>query len=439
MDAAFTDRERKGAATSAHAREGATEGRGQLAVVSLSHAVQHVYVSGLAVVYPFVVAGLHVSYGALGIVLGVSGVIGGLFQGFAGVFERVSARLLLTAQNFGLALASLLGAVAPGFNLFGAARAFGSVVSWPQHPVGSAVLVEQYRRRRAYALSWHVAGGSIGTAAVPIVVSALIAAYGWRVAVGFLTAPIAIGGLLVAWRLRVPARPRDAQPVRRSHDLAALKLLLHRREVVGALIAGTIAAGGRGLGTLAVYVPAYLKSSLHLAPVTIGVLFTVLLVGSIGGPVVAGHVGDRLGRRRVLVVVYLIGAATIAAYVLVGRGLVALAVAGLLVGVFAYAESPLLQAVFSDGLAGVEQQGAFGYFFALSYGVGSLWTIALGFVIDRLGFRWAFDIMALSFVAAAFAVAWLRPSRGDDHGGGRPAGRDAAPGPHGTEVPPPTA
>jgi MFS family permease len=413
VDAAFSEREPTRAAAPAGERDGSTEGRGQLAIVSLSHAVQHVYVSGLAVVYPFAVAGLHVSYAALGIVLGVSGVIGGLFQGLAGAFERVSARLLLTVQNVGLALASLIGALSPGFDLFGAARAFGSAVSWPQHPVGSAVLAERYPRRRAYALSWHVAGGSIGTAAVPIVVSALIAAFGWRVAVGFLAAPIAIGGLLVAWRLRDPARPRDAQLVRRSHDLAALRMLLHRREVVGALIAGTVAAGGRGLGTLAVYVPAYLKSSLHLAPVTIGVLFTVLLVGSIGGPVVAGHVADRLGRRRVLVVVYLVGAATIAAYVRVGRGLVALALAGLLVGVFAYAESPLLQAVFSDGVAGVEQQGAFGYFFAISYGVGSLWTIALGFVIDHLGFHWAFDIMALSFVGAAVAVALLGPVHHD--------------------------
>ncbi|MGH9101133.1 MAG: hypothetical protein ACRDV8_13015, partial [Acidimicrobiales bacterium] len=92
----------------------------QLAVVTFSHAVQHVYVAGLAVAYPFVISSLHVSYGSLGIVLGVAGVAGGLLQGLAGFVSRVSARLLLSVQNFGMAIASLLGGIAPGFALFGA-------------------------------------------------------------------------------------------------------------------------------------------------------------------------------------------------------------------------------------------------------------------------------------------------------------------------------
>lgn len=376
----------------------------QLAVVSFSHAVQHFYPAGLAVAYPFVVSGLHVSYGVLGIVLGVAGIAGGLLQGVAGLARRFSARFLLSVQNFGMAVASLLGAIAPGFGLFGAARCFGSIVSWPQHPVGSAVLTKRFPTRRAFALSWHVAGGSIGTALTPIVVSALIASYGWRVGVGALSVPLAIGGLLVAWKLK-EVRRRDEAPVRGGH-VAALRALLRRREAVGAIVAGTIAAGGRGLGTLSVYVPAYLKSDLHLRTLTVGALFTALLVGSIVGPVVAGYVADRLGRRRVLVVIYLVGAATIAAFVLVGRGVAELAVVGVLVGLFAFSESPLLQAVFSHGLDGVDHQGAFGYYFAISYGIGSLWTIALGLIIDTVGFRWAFFVMAISFVAAAAVVVW---------------------------------
>lgn len=399
------------------AGRGSDEERGgQLAVVTISHAAQHVYVAGLAVAYPFVVTGLHATYAELGIVIGVCGVLGGLLQGLAGPLRRVSARLLLSGQNLGLGVAALAAAVAPSFGLFGAARAFGSLVSWPQHPVGSAVLAERYRRRRAYALSWHVAGGSIGTAVVPIVTSVLIAADGWRVGVGFLAAPLALGGLLVAWRLQAPAGAAPAAPAaprpRRRFDLSLVRAMARRREVMGAMVAGTVAAGGRGLGTLTVFVPAYLKSGLHFAPVTIGVLFTVLVVGSIGGPVLAGHVADRLGRRIVLVVVYLVGAGTIGTFVLVGRGLVALGAVGLLIGVFAYAEAPLLQAVFSEGLTDLDQQSAFGLFFAVSYGVGSLWTIGLGFAVDRLGFRTSFFIMALSFLAAAAVVVWSRPRHG---------------------------
>jgi MFS family permease len=175
------------------------------------------------------------------------------------------------------------------------------------------------------------------------------------------------------------------------------------------MIAGTIAAGGRGLGTLAVFVPAYLKSGLHLHTLTVGALFTALLVGSILGPVMAGYVADHVGRRRVLLVVYVVGAATIAAFVMVGNDLLALVGVGVIMGIFAYSESPLLQAVFADGLTGTSHQGAFGFYFAVSYGVGSLWTIALGEVIANVGFHWAFYVMAASFAAAAAVIVWARP------------------------------
>ncbi len=403
---------------------------GQLAVVTFSHAVQHVYVAGMAVAYPFVIASLHVSYGTLGIVLGIAGIAGGLLQGLAGFVSRVSSRMLLSVQNIGMAVASVLGGISPGFALFGAARCIGSVVSWPQHPVGSAVLAKRFAERRAYALSWHVAGGSIGTAVTPLAIAALIASYGWRVGVAFLAVPLTVGGVLVAWKLKStgpeggsgPEGDRDVmgapgetvlaenaarQP--KSGHLDVLRDILRSREAFGAMIAGTIAAGGRGLGTLAVFVPAYLKSGLHLHALTVGALFTALLVGSILGPVMAGYVADRVGRRRVLLVVYVVGAATIAAFVMVGSDLLALVGVGVIMGIFAYSESPLLQAVFADGLTGTSHQGAFGFYFAVSYGVGSLWTIALGEVIATVGFHWAFYVMAASFVAAAAVIVWARP------------------------------
>ena len=388
---------------------------GQLAVVTFSHAIQHVYVAGLAVAYPFVVASLHVSYGALGIMLGVAGVVGGLLQALAGSVRGASARFLLSVQNFGMAAASLLGGLASGFALFGAARCLGSVVSWPQHPVGSAVLAERFPKRRAYALSWHVAGGSIGTAVVPLAMSALIASYGWRVGVVMLAVPTAIGGVLVAWKLAAQAPERGtnatgtAKTATRGHR-GVLRDIFKSRQARGAMIAGTIAAGGRGLGTLVVFVPAYLRSGLHLHAIAVGGLFSALVIGSIVGPVLTGRAADRVGRRRLLLVVYVLGAATIAAFVSVGSDILALGAVGVLVGVFAYSESPLLQAVFADGLGDTGHQKAFGYYFAVSYGIGSVWTIALGEIIDAAGFHWAFFVMAMSFVAAALVVWWARPA-----------------------------
>lgn len=378
----------------------------QLGVVALSHTVQHLYPGALAIAYPYVIATYHISYGTLGVVLGIAGVVGGLLQGAAGLVEGVSSRLLLSLQNLGLALFAVLGAAVPSFGAFAAARVGGGLASWPQHPVGNALLVHRFPRRRAFVLAFHTAGGSFGTAIAPLATGALIAAYGWRVGLGVFAVPMALGGLVVAALLtEPPAHASEARPTGAPAPAPVrLRDVARRREVVGALAAGTIAAAGRGLGALSTYLPAYLKSGLHLSPVDVGGLFTVLVVGSIVGPIAAGHVADRLGRGRVLAAIYAVGAVLMVAFFLVGHDLLLVAVVGLLLGAFAYAESPLLQAVFSDGVDGAPQRGAFGLFFAISYGVGALWLPLLGWIIDAAGFRVAFSVMAGSFVVAALVV-----------------------------------
>lgn len=372
-----------------------------------SHAVQHFYVGGLAITYPLVVTAFHVSYGVLGVVLTVAGLLGGLLQGAAGLVRRMSARAVLTAQNITLAAATALGAVAPGFAVFGVARCLGSAVSWPQHPVGSAYLSERFPDRRGSALSWHTVGGSLGTVAVPLIASAVVATSGWRWALVALAALIAGGGVFVGLTLpresprqhaAAAAEAATAAPVRRLWEA------LRHRQVLLVLGASTVAAGGRGLGTITAYLPAYLKSDLHLSQLRVGVVFTTVMAASIAGPVLAGYLADRMGRNRLLIGAYLGGAVALAVFPFAGSGMAVLLVTGVAVGVLAYAESPLLQAVFADSVGQAHARAAFGAFFAIAYGVGALWLAVLGWVIDTFGFAAAFVVMAGSFVAAAIMV-----------------------------------
>ena len=145
----------------------------------------------------------------------------------------------------------------------------------------------------------------------------------------------------------------------------------------------------------------------------VGVIFSVLLVGSVIGPVFQGYLGDRIGRRRILWGSYLFGAAAIASYPLVGANVAGLLISGALIGIFAYAETPLLQSLFSDAIQGASQRAAFGIFFAIAYGIGSLWAPAIGAVIDAWGFQSAFWVMASSFLVAAVVITLVsdRPTR----------------------------
>lgn len=393
--------------------------RFQIALLTVAHAVQHFSAAVLAFSYPFVVAYFHVSYAVLGVVLGVTGVIGGLLQGIAGLLRRIPARTLLVGQDIGLAASLLLGALSPVFAVFALAKALGSLVQWPQHPIGSAYLSERVPHRRAFALSWHTIGGSIGTLVVPLIAGFVTARWGWRWSLGVFVPPLLLGAAALWYgmdrdvstssvdetALPVVDEGGNAPPVDAADSLGAV---LRRPAALAALAAGTVAAAGRGLGVLGAYVPAFLRDGAHLESVLVGVLYTVMLVGSVVGPAAAGWLADRVGRRTVLLVVYPAAALFLVLYVFVGATLWALAVVGLFVGVFAYAESPLIQALFADTTAGAAARSVFGVYFAIAYGVGALWQVIIGWLVSSYGFRTAFIVMAISFVAAGLCVAGAR-------------------------------
>ncbi len=383
--------------------------REQVAVVSFSHTIQHMYVASLGVVYPFALADFHVSYAVLGVILGAAGVVGGLLQGIAGIVRRYSTRFLLGMQNLGMAVALGIAAVSPGIGLFAFARVFGTLASWPQHPVGSAHLAKRVPHRRGLVLAAHTTGGNVGTLVAPLIASAVIAAYSWRWALGLIGVLMALGSVITWTRVRPaprtgPAAERSTPGAKAGATAVSLRQALRRRQAVAILVVGTITAAGRGVGVLTTYIPAYLRNALHLHAITIGVLVAVVSVGAVAAPMVGGHLSDRIGRRKVLYSIYALGALALAGFVLVGSDLLVVGLVGLCVGMFSFSEQPLRQSFFSDAMKGVDARAAFGMYFA-TQSVGALWITLLGFLVTDVGFRAAFFTMAGSFVLAGVILA----------------------------------
>ena len=399
--------------------------REQVAVVSFSHAIQHSYVAVLGIAYPFVLASFHTTYAVLGVILSATGLAGGLLQGLAGVVRRFSARAMLSAQNFGMAIASIFGALAPGIGLFAAARLLGTVTSWPQHPVGSAHLTERVPHRRGLVLAAHTTGGNLGTLLAPLLGATVIAVAGWRVALGVTGALLAAGSLLTWARIRPLDATRGTGLVGRGETdgvadasggygtRVTLRQALRRRRALAVLGAGVISGAGRGLGVLTTYMPAYLHDGLHESALTLGAVMTVVSIGAVFGPMLWGHLSDVVGRRPVLYGLYACGALALGSFVLVGSNVVLIGAVGLCVGVFTYSEQPIRQALFADSMQGVAARTAFAAYFGLSQSLGALWLVVIGFLITDVGYRPAFFVMGGSFVVAAAVIAlFAREPRG---------------------------
>lgn len=127
---------------------------------------------------------------------------------------------------------------------------------------------------------------------------------------------------------------------------------------------------------------------------------------------VAGWISDRAGHKTVLLVTYLLGAASIGLLVLAGPQVPLVWLAVGFMGAFVFEESSLLQALLADVAQPATRDVAFSAYFTLMFVVGAAWQALIGFVIGALGggqgYAIAFGLMAASFLVAAVVALPIR-------------------------------
>ncbi|MBI2777073.1 MAG: MFS transporter [Chloroflexi bacterium] len=284
--------------------------------------------------------------------------------------------------------------------------------SSPQHPIGNALLSDIYPpERRGFAISAHISGGNVGTVLVSFVGLALIGAVGWQATLALFGVPALVTGTLILWRVREDAvayraRVRDAGSVR-----VQLGSVLGHRDLRLILGASLIAAGGRGLDIVAPFMLLYLRGPLGISEGTTALLYALLLVGAVVGPLLAGWLSDRFGRRRTLVVYYLLSAAGILAFLAAGSNLVLLVPLLLPFGTAVFSESPVLQAFLADRATGPTRDVAFSVYFTFAFGIGAFWALVVGNVAGTWGYPAAFVVMAASYLGAALLVGLVQVDR----------------------------
>src|SRR6185436_11134896 len=170
-------------------------------------------------------------------------------------------------------------------------------------------------------------------------------------------------------------------------------------------LASVLGGGGRGLGVVNLFALAYLTLVIRVPQDTATLMYGVLIILSVPMPLIAGWLSDRVGRRPVIIGVYLGGAIAFVVFLLVGSSLPGLWFAILLMGLFSFAESPQLQALLADVADPRIRDTSFALYFTLAFGVGSLWTAIYGQITeamgDTAGLPVVFLLMAISFVLAA--------------------------------------
>ena len=236
----------------------------------------------------------------------------GLMQFPAGVLvDRLGARTLLSLS---LALAAVcLGIIgaAPVYVLFLAACGLLGLATGLFGTSRGIALSHFFQSNRGRAFGVALGAGSVGSAVLPFLSTAVEGALGWRVAVG-LTVPLFALTALATWGI-VPA---GSETTSSSADVPF-------REVLGTLRAGfanrAIVIGVVGytcmlftLQGLTGFLPTYLIQAKGLSQQTASGLFALLFLGGAASQFVGGSAADRFGTRPVELAIAGVGVVTLA-------------------------------------------------------------------------------------------------------------------------------
>jgi MFS family permease len=384
-------------------------------LLSIAHAVNHAQAVLLPLIYVEIIREFNVTFSDVAYLTSVGAFASGMVQlSYAKLNRIVSRRTLLTAGGvlFGGGFAAQ--AVTTGFPMFAAVNVASRIGGSPQHPVGNGLLAEQFPpQRRGFAISAHISGGNVGTVIVALVGSWLILNLGWRWVVVLFGLPAVVVAIAILLLVRESGVDREAA-VAHGSLADAFRSILRDRDHRWIYLTSVLGGGGRGLGVVNLFVVAYLLVVVKLDKDTRDAMYAVLIVLSVPMPLIAGWLSDRVGRRPVIIGVYLGGAIAFAVFLLAGQSVPGLWIAIVLLGLFTFAESPQLQALLADIAGPAVRDASFALYFTLAFGVGSLWSALYGLILEptflgeESGLPIVFWLMGIAFVLAALTAFPIR-------------------------------
>ena len=294
-----------------------------LVLLSAGHLAVDINPGALPALLPLLFLDMHLTYTTAALVVTVGNVTSSIVQPLFGVLSDRLSRGWLVSLGCLLASAGLaLAGQAPSYSLLLAAVVASSLGVAVFHPEATRTASAFAGARRATGMALFIVGGNVGFALGPLMMGALLAAYGRPGALGMLLlSAVAAPALWLAMRrvagsaARARAVARGGAPTRRGALTLLVAVIFFRQWTQ------------TGLTT---FIPLYFVT--HLGePAAVGnELLSVLLFGSVVGTLLGGTLADRLGRKPVLAMSLFITAPLLLLFLRGGSsvGLVPLAAAG---------------------------------------------------------------------------------------------------------------
>lgn len=390
-----------------------------LGSLTFGHGVAHLYDLGFPVFLTAIANSLSLSTFQTGIILGIRTSGSGLVSMGAGVLVdrfRNEWGVMLTACMVLNVLAFVVIGLSPNLALLIIGVCLISIPGSLWHLPAIASLSRRFTDRRAFAISIHSFGSTVGNALGPLVAGLLLSYLLWRNVLFLYAIPAALVAFFVWWSLRDLGREENegagAGETMTMRSLAWAALLLFKNPAMLALL---FAASLRGVANNAMFdwTPFYLENSpedggLGFSYFWTGFQMALLTgMGAISSPIL-GQLSDKLGRKQILVPG--LALASVLPFLIVPAGdgfLVPVVMAGL--GLFSFALHQVMLAAILDSVVRGTEATVAGLVFGINGAVGFASTALAAAIIENFGGYGSVYIYVGALTALALIIVILTP------------------------------
>lgn len=273
---------------------------GVLSALSVCHLMNDLLQSLLPAIYPILKSNLRLDFAHIGMITFVNSGTASVLQPLVGLYtdRRPKPFSLAVGMAFTL-LGLLLLAFADRFAVVLLAAALVGFGSSIFHPESSRIARLASGGRHGFAQSLFQVGGNFGSSLGPLLAAFIVLPRGQSSLAWFSIA--ALVGIVILWRIglwyrlhRITTAPRDGVAIR--HETKSTSDV--RRALL--LLLGLIFSKYVYLASLTSYYTFYLISRFNLSVQSAQIHLFLFLGAVAAGTMIGGPVGDRIGRRQVI-------------------------------------------------------------------------------------------------------------------------------------------
>jgi MFS family permease len=374
-------------------------------VITVGHAMTHWYPATFYLLLPLIGHELGLSYAEIGSILTCQAIAGAVSNVPGGLVVDTIGRkgLLMALSLFWVGFPYLLMSLTHAYWLLLLCSALVGIGNNLWHPTAIPLLANRFPDRRGLVVSIHGMGGNVGDALAPLAAGAMLAVLSWRDVMMLNVVPgviMSVMILLYLGRLTPQGRRKSGQQRERlkaADTLKALRELFGNRTVV--MLSTSSAFRSMTQSTLLTFLPLFLASQMGFSSLWIGgCMFGLQAAGFAAAPI-AGHLSDKMGRRRIIMSSMAMSAAVLFFMALAGNSPAFVFFIAFL-GFFLFAIRAVLQAWLLDATPRNMGGTSIGILFGTQAVGSAIGPIVGGLLADQFGLVATFYFLAATIVVA---------------------------------------